>query len=107
MPSLFYGRGDFSENRLILANSGSQTEPLCYCESHFGGLKIANCRFEAIRAKSLARYGNRGFSANRFARVYSRESPRFSLRIAGPSKYRDSNSDAILLGEKKTAKRNG
>ena len=28
---------------------GSQTEPL-FCESRFGGLKIANRRFEEIRA---------------------------------------------------------
>ena len=67
---------------------GSRNEPL-YCESRFGGLQIANRRSEAIRAKSLARYQNRVFffcSANRFARIDSRESPRFALRIAGPAK---------------------
>ena len=31
--------------------------------------------------------GARQFSANRFARIDSRESPRFALRIAGPSKF--------------------
>ena len=38
-------------NRLILRESfqGPQSEPL-FGESHFGGLKIANRRFEAIRS---------------------------------------------------------
>ena len=36
--------------------------------------------------ESLARYENRSFSANRFAQIDSRESPRFVLRIAGPSR---------------------
>ena len=44
-------------NRLILANRfrAQETEPL-FGESPYGGLEIANRRFEAIRAKSLARY---------------------------------------------------
>ena len=36
--------------------------------------------------ESLARSENWGFSAHRFVRIDSRESPRFALRIAGPSK---------------------
>ena len=59
---------------------GSRTEPLL-CEPRFGGLKIANRRFEAIRASRLKRHENMGF----FARIDSRESIRFALRIAGPS----------------------
>ena len=38
--------------------------------------------------ESLARYENRGFSANRCMRIDSRESPRFALQKAGPSKSR-------------------
>ena len=60
---------------------GSRTEPLS-CESRFGGLKVANRRFEAIRANRshVARIGVS-------LRIDSRESSRFALRIAGPSKY--------------------
>ena len=49
---------------------GSRTEPL-FCESHFGGLKIANRRSEAIRA-------NRSHIVNTgvFLRINSRESIR-------------------------------
>ena len=59
----------------ILANrfQGFWTEPF-FCESKHS-------------RESLARYENRGFPANRFARVDLRESPRFALRIAGPSKH--------------------
>ena len=61
---------------------GSRTEPL-FCESRFGGAK--HCR---RFARIAARHENRFFfSANRLARIDSRaESPRFALRIAGPSK---------------------
>ena len=48
----------------------------------------ANRGFEAIRtncSKILKTLQNRGSSANRFSRIDSRESPRFVLRIAGPS----------------------
>ena len=68
-------------NRLILANRFRVPElsPF-FCESRFGGLKIANRRFEAIRSNRshVMKLGIRVFSANRFAR--------FALRIAGPSK---------------------
>ena len=59
-----------------------RTEP-CFCESRFEGLKIANRRFEAIRA-------NRSIimKIGVFLRIDSRESPRFALRIARPSKVR-------------------
>ena len=40
---------------------GSRTEPL-FCESRFGGLKVANRRFEAIRANCIKGCENRGFS---------------------------------------------
>ena len=50
--------------------------------------KIANRRFVAIRANLLKRNENRGFSANRCARIDWRESPRFALRIASPSKFK-------------------
>ena len=73
-------------NCLILVNRfrvPERTEPL-FCESS-RGLKIANLRFESIRANRSHVYENQGFSANRLARINSRESPRFALRIAGPS----------------------
>ena len=45
-----------------------------FCESRFGGLKIANRRFEADSRESLQRYENRFFfcesiRANRFTRI--------------------------------------
>ena len=49
---------------------GSRTGPPFFCESGFGGLKIANRGFEAVRA-NRSHYENRGFSANRFARIAS------------------------------------
>ena len=58
----------------------SRTEPL-FCESRFGGLKIANRGFEAIRANR-----SHVMKAGVFLQIDSRESPRFALRIAGPSK---------------------
>ena len=62
---------------------GSRTEPL-FCESRFGGLTltIANRRLEAIRA-NRSHFMKEFF----FVRIDSRESPRFALRIAGPSKF--------------------
>ena len=39
---------------------GSRTEPL-FCESRFGGLKVANRRFEAIRANRSHAMKNRVF----------------------------------------------
>ena len=62
------------------SSQGSRTEPL-FCESHFGGLTIANCRFEAIRANRLHVIKIGFFSA-----IDSHESARFVLRIAGPSR---------------------
>ena len=58
---------------------GSQAEPLFYCESCFGGggLKIANRRFEAIRANC-----SHVLKIRVFLRIDSRESPRFALRTA-------------------------
>ena len=54
---------------------GSWTEPP-FLRIALRGLKVVNRRCEAIRTRhSLAHYENRGFSANRFA------------RIAGPSKW--------------------
>ena len=69
-------------NRLILANLFRVPElnPLL-CESRFEGLKIANRGFEAIRA-NRSHVMKTGVSL----RIDSRESPRFALRIAGPSK---------------------
>ena len=69
-------------NRLILANrfQGSQTEPF-FANRASGGLTIANRRFEAIRA-------NRSHVMILF---FSRESPQFALRIAGPSKVQIQN----------------
>ena len=46
-----------------------------------GALKIANRRFQAIRANR-----SNVMKTVFFLRVNSRESPRFALRIAGPSK---------------------
>ena len=40
-----------------------------FCESRFGGLKIANRRFEAIRADRSHLLKIVFFSANRFARI--------------------------------------
>ena len=73
-------------NFLILANRFRVPElnPF-FCESHFGGQKIANRRFEAIRANRSNVMKMGGFSAN----FDSRESPRFALRIARPSKFRN------------------
>ena len=48
-------------DRLILANRFKFPEPNPFlCELRFGGLKIANCRFEAIRANHshCERYDN-------------------------------------------------
>ena len=66
---------------------GSRIEPL-FCESHFERLKIANRRFEAIRANRshIMKIGG-------FLRIDSRESPRFGLRIAGPSKFKKNPRD--------------
>ena len=73
-------------NRLILANRFRVPElnPF-FCESLFGGLKIANRRFEAIRAKFAANCSH-VMNMEVSLRINSRESPRFALRIAGPSK---------------------
>ena len=70
-------------SRLNFFNPGALWEPL-FCESRFGGLKIANRRFEAIRA-NRSNFVKIGV----FLRIDSRESiraiARFALRIAGPS----------------------
>ena len=50
-----------SRESTIQSFQGSRTGPL-FCESRFGGLKIANRRLEAIRSKRLERYENGGFS---------------------------------------------
>ena len=66
--------------RLILANPFRvpNLNPF-FCESRLGGLKIANRRFETIRA-------NRSHvTKTDFLLFY--ESPRFAFRIAGPSKF--------------------
>ena len=78
-----------SAHCLIRANHSRVPElnPL-FCESHFGPIKVANRRFEVIRANrsNVMKSCNMGFFfcesilANRFARA------RFALRIAGPSK---------------------
>ena len=57
---------------------GSRTEPL-FRESRFGGPKIANRRFEAI-------HENRSMKIGVFLRIDSCDLPRFTLRIARPSK---------------------
>ena len=74
-------------NCLILANRFTVPELNPFvCESRFGGggAKIANRRFGAIRA-------NRP-ETGVFLRIDSRESPRFALRVAGPSKLCDAES---------------
>ena len=57
-------------NRLILANRFRLPElkPLFANRTSGGGLKIANRRFEAIRA-NRSHVVSRGSSANRFARI--------------------------------------
>ena len=50
---------------------GSRTEPL-FCESRFGGLSIAHCRFEAICP-------NRSHCYDFFLRINLREVPRFCV----------------------------
>ena len=70
-------------NRLILANRFRVPElnPF-FCESRFGGLIIANLRFEAIRANR-----SHVMQIGVFARIDSHELPQFALRIAGPFNY--------------------
>ena len=85
--SLSYFRYDFGQT-FVLALDGPiranrfrvpELNPL-FCESRLGALKIANRRFEEIRA-NRSNVMNIGF----FLRIDSHESPRFALRIAGPS----------------------
>ena len=73
-------------NRLILANRFRVPElsPF-FANRASGGLKIANRRFEAIRA-NRSHVMKRGFF---FLRIDSCESLRFALRIARPSKLLD------------------
>ena len=67
---------------------GSRTEPLFFANRASGAKNLRITMFEAICANRFERYESycRFFSANRFARIDSRESPRFALRTAGPSK---------------------
>ena len=76
---------------LILGNRFRVPElnPL-FCESHFGGLKSANRRFKAIRANR-----SHVMKIAFVLRIDSRESPRFALRIAGPSKIRTDRMKAL------------
>ena len=70
-------------NRPILANRFRVPELNPFVgKSRFGGLQTANHRFEGIRA-NRSHIVKIGFF---FLRIDSRESPRFALRIAGPSK---------------------
>ena len=72
---------------LILANRFRVLELNSFLANRaFGRGGKANRRFCGDSRESLARYEDRGFYANRFARIDSRESPRFALRIAGSSK---------------------
>ena len=68
-------------------SQGSRSESL-FCESSFGALKVANRGFQAVRANRSNVIMKIGIflSANRFTRINSCESPRFALRITGPSK---------------------
>ena len=70
-------------NRLILANRFRVPElnPF-FANRASGGLKIANRRFEAIRSNR-----SHVMKIGVFLRIDSRESPRFALRIAGPSEF--------------------
>ena len=52
----------------------------------FFPVKVANRSFEAFGANRLHVMKIGFFSASRFARIDSPESPRFALRIARPSK---------------------
>ena len=60
--------------------SFQELKPFKFANRASGGLKIANCSFEAIRAncQRIMRIGI-------FLRIDSCESPRFALRIRGPS----------------------
>ena len=62
-----------------------ELNPLSW-ESRFGALKAVNRRFEAIRANPSS-----PMKVGAFLRIDSRESPRFALRIAEPSKCQSSN----------------
>ena len=84
-------------NRLILANRFRIPE----LNPFFGdraseGLKIANRRFEAIRA-NRSHVMKIGFFCES-AGIDSRESPRLALRITGPSKRRNVAGLCQLLG---------
>ena len=77
----------FTDTRIflmILANRFRvpKPNPFFSCESRFGGLKIANCRFEAIRTNP-----SHIMKIEVFLRIDSRESilPRIALQIARPS----------------------
>ena len=72
----------FTEICLILANRFRVPElKTFFANRTSGGLKIANCRFEAIRT-NRSHVMKLGF----FLRIDSRQSPQFALRMAGPSK---------------------
>ena len=79
-------------NRLFLANRFRVPELNPFSANRAAGAKNANCRFEAIRAnrshimKTVIFCESIRAIANRFTKKESRESPRFALRIAGPSK---------------------
>ena len=60
---------------------GSRTEPLILRIALRGGLRVANRRFEAIRANR-----SHVMKIGVVLRIDSRESPRSALRITGPSK---------------------
>ena len=69
-------------NRLIRTNRlRVPSRTLSFCKSRFGALKFANQRLEAIRANC-----SNVMKIWVFLRIDSRESPRFVLRIVGPSK---------------------
>ena len=74
-------------NRLILANRFRVPElnPL-FLRIALWGAKNCESQVWGDLRESRARYENRLFSANRFARIDSCKSPRFALQIAGPSK---------------------
>ena len=69
-----YGRKNTGSDGPIRANRCRTPElnPFVFVfffESSLGALKLANRRFEAIRANRWEYYENRGFSANQFARI--------------------------------------
>ena len=99
-------------NRLILLNRQfrvPELNPLLFFFSDrtSGGLKKCELRVWGDSRESLACYENRGSSANRFARIDLRESPRVALRSAMPSKLWPSHGSSAPLSHGTAVPPNG